>query len=70
MNYYFHSSDWNSFISEVKRLNRTTVKTYDPLKRKVLPWIDVRQLETLYGDNSEEIKTLNASPLFFCGFCV
>lgn len=64
------SSDWKGFISEIQHLNRTATKTYDPIKRKVLPWIDVRELERLYGDSSEEIKGLNLSPLFFCGLCV
>jgi len=64
------SSDWNGFVSEIQRLNRTTAKTYDPVKRKALPWIDVREMERLFGDSSEEIRGLNSVPFFLCGLCV
>jgi len=46
------SIDWQGFIVEIKRLNNQESYSYNPVKKKVLPWIDVKTLHKMYGEDS------------------
>jgi len=43
------SVDWQGFVSEIGRFNSEESKTYDPIKKRVLPWVDIKELNRRYG---------------------
>ena len=43
------SVDWEGFVSDIGRFNSQESKIYDPIKKKILPWVDIRELNRLYG---------------------
>lgn len=43
------SIDWISFLNEIERLLKQEKRQYDPIKKKVLPWIDTREMNRIYG---------------------
>lgn len=62
------NSDWAGFVSEIQNLNRLTKRTYDPIKKMLMPWVDVLELEKLYGDDSYEVSDMYpTSSIPFCG---
>eukprot|EP00568_Trieres_chinensis_P018080 CAMPEP_0183327360 /NCGR_PEP_ID=MMETSP0160_2-20130417/83723_1 /TAXON_ID=2839 ORGANISM="Odontella Sinensis, Strain Grunow 1884" /NCGR_SAMPLE_ID=MMETSP0160_2 /ASSEMBLY_ACC=CAM_ASM_000250 /LENGTH=311 /DNA_ID=CAMNT_0025495485 /DNA_START=495 /DNA_END=1430 /DNA_ORIENTATION=- len=44
------SVDWLGFLNELERVVANSGKVWDPLKKRVLPWIDTRELDQIYGD--------------------
>jgi len=46
------SIDWQGFIVEITRLNNQESHSYNPVKKKVLPWVDVNTLHKMYGEDS------------------
>jgi len=46
------SIDWKGFLSEIKRFNSKESNTYNPIKKRVLPWVDTHALENIYGDGT------------------
>lgn len=58
------NSDWDGFKSEIENLNRTTKRTYDPVKGKLMPWVDMEALEKLYGEASDDAELENVSQSF------
>jgi len=46
------SVDWKGFASEIQRFNSKESNTYNPIKKKVLPWVDTHALENIYGDGT------------------
>lgn len=47
------SVDWKGFVSDIERFNRQESNTYNPIKKKVLPWVDTHVLEKEYGDEPD-----------------
>jgi len=45
------SIDWVGFVAMIDRLNRQERNTYNPMNKKVLPWIDTNTLNRLYGES-------------------
>lgn len=43
---------YSDFRSEVLELNRRNGTLYNPIKRRILPWIDMGQLDRIYGAHS------------------
>mmetsp|Transcript_25040 Transcript_25040/g.73303 ORF Transcript_25040/g.73303 Transcript_25040/m.73303 type:complete len:404 (-) Transcript_25040:337-1548(-) len=46
------SVDWLGFLNEIERMLRKEKAQWNPIKKKVLPWIDTKQLNKMYGDSS------------------
>merc|ERR1719330_1937385 len=46
------SIDWQGFMAEITRLNNQESHSYNPVKKKVLPWVDVNTLHKMYGEDS------------------
>merc|ERR1739844_260959 len=44
------SIDWDGFMSYVKELLSHEELQWNPLKRKLMPWIDLKKLDKNYGD--------------------
>eukprot|EP00567_Pseudictyota_dubia_P001872 CAMPEP_0197464544 /NCGR_PEP_ID=MMETSP1175-20131217/64074_1 /TAXON_ID=1003142 /ORGANISM="Triceratium dubium, Strain CCMP147" /LENGTH=435 /DNA_ID=CAMNT_0043000525 /DNA_START=110 /DNA_END=1417 /DNA_ORIENTATION=- len=44
------SVDWPGFLNDIERMVRNEKGQWNPIKKKVLPWIDTRQLDKMYGD--------------------
>ena len=43
--------EWHRFAKDIDRLLRNEKQQWDPIKKKMKPWIDVRTLEHMYGDH-------------------
>ena len=41
--------DWNQFIKAIRKLVDSECKQWNPIKNKMTPWIDLKQLNTIYG---------------------
>mmetsp|Transcript_6172 Transcript_6172/g.7114 ORF Transcript_6172/g.7114 Transcript_6172/m.7114 type:complete len:381 (+) Transcript_6172:103-1245(+) len=46
------SEDWPSFLGDVERLLKKEELQYDPVKKKMMPWINLKKLHKIYGDDS------------------
>ncbi len=46
------SEDWPSFLGDVERLLKKEELQYDPVKKKMMPWINLKKLHKIYGDES------------------
>ena len=44
------SADWKEFSKTVKGLLAKQRGQWNPIKRKVTPWIDVKKMDKMYGD--------------------
>lgn len=44
------SVDWKGFLSSVDMLLRKEELQYNPVKKKMTPWIDLKKLNKIYGD--------------------
>ncbi len=44
------SVDWESFLGSIEMLLRKEELQYNPVKKKMKPWISVKKLNQLYGD--------------------
>lgn len=46
------AADWSSFVKDVGRMLKNERNQWDPIKKKVVPWIDLKALNKKYGDGS------------------
>jgi len=46
------SVDWKGFLKSVDMLLRKEELQYNPVKKKMTPWIDIHKLNKLYGDGT------------------
>ena len=46
------SVNWKGFIAEIGRLNSRESTSYNPVKKKVLPWIDISVLQKMYSEST------------------
>lgn len=46
------NSEWNSFCKDIDRLLRKENQQWDPIKKRMKPWIDMHMLSHMYGDGS------------------
>jgi len=44
--------DWMGFLHEIERMLRKEKGQWNPLKKKVLPWIDTKELNRIYGESA------------------
>jgi len=44
------SIDWPGFVSDIERLLAMEDRQWDPVKKQVLPWVDIKELNRKYGD--------------------
>lgn len=44
--------DWYAFVKDVDRLLRNEKQQWDPIKKRMKPWIDLHTLHHIYGDSS------------------
>ena len=42
-------ADWNGFLSSIQRLLDREEKTWNPLTRRMAPWVDMKKLKKQYG---------------------
>jgi hypothetical protein len=45
--------DWKDFLSSIEMLLSKEELQYNPVKKKLLPWINIKKLNTIYGDGSD-----------------
>jgi hypothetical protein len=57
-------ADWDAFMSEVKKLIATEDRTYNSVRKRITPWINVWRLEWMYGPMGRKVTFWLAS-LFF-----
>mmetsp|Transcript_14592 Transcript_14592/g.21545 ORF Transcript_14592/g.21545 Transcript_14592/m.21545 type:complete len:401 (-) Transcript_14592:529-1731(-) len=46
------SINWKKFMEEIDALLQKEDKQWNPMKKKVTPWINMKQLDKIYGDSS------------------
>lgn len=44
------SVDWKSFLGDIERLLKKEDLQYDPVKKYMMPWINLKKLDKIYGD--------------------
>ena len=49
------SVDWNSFEESIEELLEQEKLQYNPVKKTMMPWINVKKLHKLYGDRSHHL---------------
>jgi hypothetical protein len=42
-------ADWNGFYRAIERLVRMEKKTWNPIRKRMEPWIDIRSINNMYG---------------------
>ena len=49
-------ADWEGFVNALKQITlRENESTYNPMRKRIEPWISVRQLERSYGPNQNRV---------------
>ena len=43
--------NWDGFISDMERFLRGEDKQYDPVKKRLRPWIDIKKLNRIHGQH-------------------
>jgi len=51
------SVDWMSFLASIERLLKQEKGQWNPITKKIAPWINTKELNKIYGDST-------------CGECV
>lgn len=46
------SINWVGFLAEIERMLKDEKGQWNPIKKKILPWVDTRMLNKVYGPNS------------------
>lgn len=46
------SVDWPGFFKNIERLLKKEKRHWNPIKKKLSPWIDLKKLNSIYGDSS------------------
>ena len=41
--------DWNGFLRSIDRLANAEKKQWNPIRKKMMPWVDARKLNSVYG---------------------
>ncbi len=41
--------DWNGFLKSIDRIVNSEKQQWNPIKRRMMPWVDVRKLNSVYG---------------------
>lgn len=44
--------DWKGFIGRIALISNGEKQQWNPIKKKMMPWIDIRKLNSVYGDNA------------------
>mmetsp|Transcript_18967 Transcript_18967/g.18236 ORF Transcript_18967/g.18236 Transcript_18967/m.18236 type:complete len:373 (-) Transcript_18967:34-1152(-) len=47
------SIDWMGFVSDIERIMKFETPQWNPVKKRVMPWIDMYQLHKIYGNSSD-----------------
>uniref|UniRef100_A0A6U0HYK7 VWFA domain-containing protein n=1 Tax=Helicotheca tamesis TaxID=374047 RepID=A0A6U0HYK7_9STRA len=47
------SVDWNGFAEEIERMLEREECQWNPVKKRVLPWVDMKELNKAYGDSHD-----------------
>mmetsp|Transcript_26794 Transcript_26794/g.39993 ORF Transcript_26794/g.39993 Transcript_26794/m.39993 type:complete len:254 (-) Transcript_26794:200-961(-) len=55
------SADWCGFVKEVEKLLEGGKCQWNPVKKKVMPWIDIKELKKKYGNKTSMIKRVGKS---------
>ena len=45
------AADWSGFLRRISELNEREAPQWDPLRKRVLPWIDTKKLNKRYGES-------------------
>jgi hypothetical protein len=46
------AANWTLFLKELQRLQSQEDQQWNPTSKKLSPWINVKKLNTIYGDGS------------------
>ena len=44
--------DWNGFVKCIDRMANGEKKQWNPIKKKLTPWVDTRKLHSVYGEDT------------------
>ena len=44
--------DWKGFLTSINRLANAEKQQWNPIRKKMAPWVDVRKLNSTYGTDS------------------
>jgi len=47
------SYDWHTFLGDIKRLLDKEELQYNPIKKQMTPWINLKKMDKMYGENGE-----------------
>jgi hypothetical protein len=61
-------TNWEDFIKDLKEITMSEEEpTYDPIRNRINPWINIRQLERCYGPYRNRINWLAAIAILLLG---
>eukprot|EP00957_Ditylum_brightwellii_P032427 2456886-Ditylum_brightwellii.AAC.1 len=55
------NADWCGFVKEVEKLLVGEKCQWNPVKKEVMPWIDIKELKKKYGKKTSMIKRVSKS---------
>lgn len=44
--------DWKGFLNRISAMNNAEKHQWDPIKRRMAPWVDIKKLDRVYGDSA------------------
>mmetsp|Transcript_10094 Transcript_10094/g.21072 ORF Transcript_10094/g.21072 Transcript_10094/m.21072 type:complete len:398 (+) Transcript_10094:1-1194(+) len=44
--------DWKGFLRRIDQIANSEKRQWNPIRKKLMPWIDVKKLNSIYGDES------------------
>jgi hypothetical protein len=61
-------TNWEDFVKDLKEITMSEEEpTYDPIRNRINPWINIRQLERCYGPYRNRINWLAAIAILLLG---
>ncbi len=52
LNLFSFSIDWLEFLAAIERLLKQESGQWNPITRKIAPWINTRELNRIYGSST------------------
>lgn len=43
--------DWKGFLARISRMNDAEKQQWNPIKKRLTPWVDIKKLDRVYGDS-------------------
>lgn len=52
-------TDWKGFVGHIKTMAESEKKQWNPIHKKMMPWVDIKKLKRAYGDSGMDVMLRN-----------